>query len=150
MPSVPLHAPSKDRSQTGNGFSNPLPQLLHTPSGLALLEIQGTINLPTPDISSHEQDRHSGQTSIGRLVFPDYVAGDDPSESTAWTKRVYLYVGLHQRLTGEVKKLVNPMAVIRKRTVDEIGNSESEELEIMEIVYYKVLFSTRPEPVSGD
>ena len=61
-------------------------------------------------------------------------------------KSVHLYVGQHQRLTGEVKKLPNPVAVIRKRDRGEAA-AEGEELEIAEIVYYKVIFSSRPEPV---
>lgn len=67
-------------------------------------------------------------------------------------KKVYLYVGKYQRLTGEVKKLGKPLAVIRK--VDEAYNgagegsgSSSEALEIVDIVKFKVLFSGRPEPV---
>ncbi len=63
-------------------------------------------------------------------------------------KRVHLYVGQHQRLTGEVKKLPNPVAIIRKR--DGGGASAvGDELEIAEIVHFKVIFSSRPEPV-GD
>ena len=61
-------------------------------------------------------------------------------------KRVHLYVGQHQRLTGEVKKLPNPVAVLRKRDSREV-NSEGSELEIAEIVYFKLIFSSRPEPV---
>jgi len=69
-------------------------------------------------------------------------------------KRVYLYVGKHQRLTGEVKKLPKAIAVIRKRN-GEMGNQGPEEdgevslekLEIVEIVKWKILFSQRPEPV---
>lgn len=61
-------------------------------------------------------------------------------------KTVHLYVGKHQRLTGEVKKLANPVAVIKKREAGET-KSEGEELDIVEIVYWKILFSTRPEPV---
>ena len=41
---------------------------------------------------------------IGKLVFPLY----DPqaaAEDVAWMKKVHLYVGQHQRLLGEVKKL---------------------------------------------
>ena len=78
-------------------------------------------------------------------------------------KRVYLYVGKHQRLTGEVKRLPKAIAVIRKREniatvtmeLDGKGNaaegegSPAEQLEIVEIVRYKILFSGRPEPV-GD
>lgn len=101
------------------------------------------------------QERSSQQTPIGKLVFPDYTASDTASD-TAWMKRVYLYVGQHQRLTGEVKKLPKPMAVIRRRdtqrdTPDD-GKREAgaeEELEIVEIVRWKILFSSRPEPVSS-
>ena len=60
--------------------------------------------------------------------------------------RVHLYVGQHQRLTGEVKKLPNPVAVIRKRDRGE-ATTDEDELEIAEIVYFKLIFSSRPEPV---
>jgi len=135
MPAIPLHlAPKESIKPT----SNPLPQLLHTPTGLAILEIQGTINLP-PALPS------SPSTPVGRLVFPDYSS--DASESDkSWMKCVHLYVGLHQRLTGEVKKLPNPVAVIRKRD-PESEDSRAEQLEIMDVVYWKVVFSNRPEPV---
>ena len=63
-------------------------------------------------------------------------------------KRVHLYVGRHQRLTGEVKKLPNPVAVMRKRDSRE-ATSEGNELEIAEIVYFKIIFSSRPEPVGS-
>ncbi|CZT04318.1 uncharacterized protein RAG0_10818 [Rhynchosporium agropyri] len=139
---------------------NPLPQLLQTPSGLALLEMQGTINLPSFDdeesISTESQSGIASQeTPIGRLIFPDYDPAADKSDA-AWMKRVYLYVGKHQRLTGEVKKLPKALAVIRKRNGGEEGegqvdNDEDEErveqLEVVEIVKYKILFSIRPEPV---
>lgn len=59
-------------------------------------------------------------------------------------KRVHLYVGLHQRLTGEVKRLPRAVAVIRKR-----DDGAEDELEVVELVYWKVLFSSRPEPVGG-
>lgn len=72
-------------------------------------------------------------------------------------KRVYLYVGQHQRLTGEVKKLPKPLAVIRRREIrtDGLENGEvdaaggEDELEIVEIVRWKILFSSRPEPVGS-
>ncbi|KAL9101052.1 MAG: hypothetical protein Q9163_003644 [Psora crenata] len=149
MPKVPLHLslpsllPSTDRA-----IPNPLPQLLQTPSGLAILEIQGTINLPAPLPGTTS-------TPVGRLVFPHYDANDPSTANTAWQKTVHLYVGKHQRLTGEVKKLPKAIAVMRKRergsTAEALENEEKEqdELEIVDIVYYKVLFSSRPEPVGG-
>lgn len=60
-------------------------------------------------------------------------------------KRVYFYIGKHQRMSGEIKKLPKPLAVLRKPQSGEEGA-----VEIVEIVRYKVLFGSRPEPVSED
>jgi chromosome transmission fidelity protein 8 len=141
--------------------TNPLPALLQTPSGLALLELQGTINLPGRDDEalpiSTDGSRISiaEETPIGCILFPEYDKSDPGS--TAWMKRVYLYVGKHQRLTGEVKKLPKAIAVIRKkaggtiiqREQEEVDRGQIDELEIVEIVKYKILFSSRPEPVGS-
>ena len=140
MPAVSLQAPDPTRA---SGTRNALPQLLQTPSGLAIVELQGTVNSTLSD----EQHAPNGAIPLGKLSFPLYDASL-PESDTAWRKRVYLYVGKHQRLTGEVKKLAKPVAVIRKRQVT--SDSEMEELEIAEIVYYKVLFAHRPEPVGGE
>lgn len=76
-------------------------------------------------------------------------------------------------MTGEVKELSNPVAVIQKRPRRDIGkgNGKGEgemdvdseqvaapssegvegdelELEIVEIIRYKLLFKSRPEPVN--
>ncbi|KAF1851897.1 uncharacterized protein K460DRAFT_373795 [Cucurbitaria berberidis CBS 394.84] len=165
MPSVILHPPSKSTSPSST--ENPLPALLHTPSGLALLELQGTVHFPPPTASSQ------ATTQIGKLVFPLYHPSNDPSD-TKWMKRVYMYVGKGQRMTGECKKLGKPIGVVKKRErggttgIDENGNGRGsedvemggvdgegeqtvmeEELEIVEVVRYKIVFSSRPEPISG-
>jgi chromosome transmission fidelity protein 8 len=137
MPTIPLHLSSGIPVPK---VSNPLPPILQTPYGLALVELQGTINMPSN--SSSDPDQSSG-TPIGRLVFP--AESSDP-ENKEWMKRVYLYVGKHQRMTGEVKKLVNPLAVVQKRQ----GTGLDEELEIVEILRWKILFGSRPEPVGDD
>lgn len=126
---------------------NPLPNLLQTPSGLALLELQGTLNFPEHDDEDAIATKGAvRETPIGRLVFPEYEEGG----GDGWMKRVYLYVGKHQRLTGEVKKLPKAVAIIRKRTegLEADHNEETqEELEIVQIIKFKIIFSTRPEPV---
>jgi chromosome transmission fidelity protein 8 len=151
MPSIPLHASLTAR----NTPENPLPALLHTPTGLALLELQGTIHFPPPAPST-------ATTLVGKLVFPLYNPEINGAEDTKWMKRVYFYIGENQRMTGEVKRLGKPIAVVRKRAVrhgEEIsgveeemegveGGETQEELEIVEIVRWKVVFSSRPEPVS--
>ncbi|KAI1269597.1 hypothetical protein F5Y18DRAFT_104433 [Xylariaceae sp. FL1019] len=134
---------------------NPLPELIQTPSGLAMLELQGTINLPqTTDSDAAEE---SDGLQIGRITFPDYHPETQEAASTAWMKRVHLYVGRHQRLTGEVKKLPRAIAVIRRRPKSdqdldmelsrEAEDAGAEELEVVDIVKYKLVFSHRPEPV---
>ncbi len=153
MPSINLHPPDPARGSTISKHQNPLPQLLQTPSGLAILELQGTINMPSMS-SEVTTESTNPTTTVGRLVFPDYNP-NDPTGSTSWMKRVHLYVGRHQRLTGEVKKLLNPLGVIRRKPSDadadaDAMESSTEELEIMEIIYYKLLFSSRPEPVGEE
>lgn len=148
MPYVNIHVPSNEQIQAGHPVGNPLPHLLHTPAGLAILELQGTIHISeVSDVPQIEDSNVSQYTTIGRLVFPEYIE-DDPSESKAWMKKVHFYVGRHQRLSGEVKELANPIAVLRRKASTET-NAAGEELEIADIVYYKILFSSRPEPVSG-
>ncbi|KAG6042225.1 hypothetical protein E4U41_002568 [Claviceps citrina] len=143
MSSAKLHPPRKPSTPT----SSPLPPLIQTPSGLALLELQGEINLP-PTSSSGQPAKDA--IEIGQIDFPDYVPD---AEGSAWMKRVHMHVGQHQRLTGEVKKLANAIAVIRRRENRMLENSsgpymeEGENLEVVEIVRYKILFSNRPEPV---
>lgn len=69
-------------------------------------------------------------------------------------------------MSGECKKLAKPIAVIKKRENGATSNQskdtggdedmggveeqgKEEELEIVEIVRYKIVFSLRPEPISG-
>lgn len=147
---------------------HPLPQLLQTPSGLAILEIQGTINLPSKHSLDTAGNNEFGaedttaaaaaaavQTPVGRLNFPDYDGGNGDADDDSWQQRVHLYVGRYQRLTGEVKKLAKPLAVIQRRQADESiptttdpdARSENvDDLEVVEIVKHKIIFSSRPEP----
>lgn len=158
MPSIKLHTrPSEPAATTtatatapSHAVHNPLPQLLQTPSGLALLELQGTINVPSSENehdTGYENSPNSNtiaasyETPIGKLMFPDY-SPQNPND-TEWMKRAYLYVGRYQRMTGEVKKLPRPIAVLQKR-----AGCLEEELEVVEIVRYKVFFKNRPEPVN--
>lgn len=143
MDGVKLHPPGSGRSIPSE---NPLPELLQTPAGFAILEIQGTIHFP----ESMSNAIADNTPEVGKIVFPHYTA-QSPSDDQTWMKRVYLYIGKHQRLTGEVKKLNKPLAIIRKRHQQEPEDaSNAEELEIAEIVHHKIIFSQRPEPVGQD
>jgi chromosome transmission fidelity protein 8 len=149
MPTVPLHPRPLS---TPSPAENPLPQLLHTPSGLAILELQGTFHFPP-------SSDPTGSTQVGKLVFPLYNPTLNDLSDTKWMKRVYMYVGKGQRMTGECKKLGKPLGLVRKRErpdrdramggMDEEEGGKEEELEIVEVVRYKIVFSNRPEPVGG-
>ncbi|KAB8239402.1 hypothetical protein ETB97_004734 [Aspergillus alliaceus] len=153
MPTIPLHP----HISSSTSLVNPLPQLLQTPSGLAILELQGTINVPsqefetgstTPTSDSHDPSIATFETPVGKLMFPDYSPQTTAPDDTKWMKRVYLYVGRYQRLTGEVKKLSQPIALVQRRQKETTSDSEDEELEIVEIIKYRLFFKNRPEPVN--
>ncbi|AEO61717.1 hypothetical protein MYCTH_2312176 [Thermothelomyces thermophilus ATCC 42464] len=168
---IPLHPRPHNPSgpfQNRPSPQSPLPPLLQTPSGLALLELQGTINLPPlpPETAQDPASATTPAIPIGRLHFPDY---DGSADSTAWTNRVWMYVGEHQRLQGQVKKLPRAVAVLRKRRGGRSGlgtggpgpdegegagrraetEAGTEELEVVDIVKWKIVFSSRPEPVGS-
>lgn len=141
MPAIPItKAPpaAQNSSENQSQNVNPLPTLLQTPSGLALLEIQGSLN-------STLQTDPGATFPIGKLHFPLYDPANSEDGGSGWQKRVHLYVGNNQRLTGEVKKLAAPVAVLRRKGGE--GEGEGDALEVVEIVYQKVLFAHRPEPV---
>jgi chromosome transmission fidelity protein 8 len=128
MPTTSITAADK----SGADVSSPLPSLLHTPGGLALLELQATLHTPSSDSPAQE---------VGRLVFPSY----DPeagADDLAWTKRVYFYIGKNQRMTGSVKKLAKPLAVLRK--ADDSNDEGRTDLKILDIIKWKIVFSSRP------
>ncbi|RKF63714.1 putative sister chromatid cohesion protein ctf8 [Erysiphe neolycopersici] len=158
--------------QVPDYVSNSLPQVLRIPSGLAILELQGTINIPALNFRAEVENAtnegcedsyvegpkfglkpgSSKGLSIGRLFFPDYDEKD--TSETEWMKKVYLYIGSHQKLTGEVVKLSKAIAVIQKKKSDTKDKSSMidetcVQLEIVDIIKYKILFANRPEPVSN-
>lgn len=146
MSTVPLWPPSGSAA----AHVSPLPPLIQTPSGLALLELQGSINLPQRAAAGAPGEQ---AFAIGRLEFPDYSGPACAEGSTAWTKRVHLYIGQHQRLTGQVAKLPKAFAVVRRResqaggAVEALQEAALDHLEVVEVVRHKLLFSDRPEPV---
>lgn len=71
---------------------------------------------------------------------------------------VLLFVGKWQKMRGEVRELAKPLGVVVRRggwrgsnsggAGNEGGGREGEEeVEIVDVVRWKVVFSTRPEPV---
>jgi len=156
MPAVQLH-PRFDDARAVDAAPSPLPTLLQTPAGLAVIEIQGTIHAPGQiDFPSTQDDMSSSSLQVGRLEFPLHDGRD--AEGGAWMRKVYLYIGKHQRLSGEVKKLSKPLLILAKGETpassmtddSEMGNGpQQEHLDILAVIKYKILFASRPEPVGS-
>lgn len=127
----------------------PLPQLIRTPSGLALIEIQGTINTTNHAGSLKSDAAKPPSINLGRLAFPEGI-----STNEARGPKVTLFIGKHQKLAGEIRKLPKPLAIIRKsqeQSMELNGKTNNgSELKIIEVVKYKIVFSQRPEPISQE
>lgn len=137
--------------------------LIFTPYGLMLLEIQGELNLPNefPQGQPKTDEDHEylnnfitineiqHAVKFGNLVF------DEKDNS-----KVTLYIGKSQRLLGNVVKLSTPLAVLRiplknedEMTVDSNNDNvnkfkqEEELIKLVDIVKAKVIFKQRPLPI---
>lgn len=80
-----------------------------------------------------------------------------------------MHVGANQRMIGELRKLATPLGVLRRRRrrseggggesaedvvmqeeeAEESGKWDGEELEVAEVVRWKLVFAGRPEPVGS-
>lgn len=144
MPATAIYA---SPAPEPNSSVNALPQLLHTPLGTALLEIQGTLNMTGNNaVDENTSDHDRDDAPVGRLEFPLLTNDMPTNEPGPWMKKVYFYVGKNQRLVGEVKKLPTALAVLRRR---DRANAEPsgavDELEIVDVVQWKLYFGSRPE-----
>lgn len=104
-----------------------------------MVELQGSV------LSEQDEAGVSTALSLGKIVFP---AAGEAAQSGEWDgRRVHLFIGQHQRMAGEVKKLTKPLAVMRRKADCDVTTRD--EVEIAEIVYFKMLFAHRPEPMGG-
>ncbi|CCE73188.1 Piso0_000211 [Millerozyma farinosa CBS 7064] len=121
-------------------------RIITTPFGLALLDIQGELNIP--DRISEEADSISGGTgayitideiyhavSVGKL----HINENNPREAT-------LLVGKSQKLIGTVDDLKPPLAVMRIPNREQEAQA-GEQVKIVDILRKKVVFKNRPLPV---
>ncbi|CAK9441752.1 uncharacterized protein LODBEIA_P56200 [Lodderomyces beijingensis] len=119
------------------GSDSEMPNLVTMPRGLALLEIQGVLHLPSepgtsPDFITVE--RIYDAVKFGKLIF------DAKDES-----KVTLLIGKSQRLIGSVKKLDVPLGVLRIPVKS--GDDEEvagEDIQMVDVIHSKMIFNQRP------
>lgn len=114
------------------GYENhSMPELLRTPSGVIMLEVQGVLNLGDNALYKTELDLHTAPNASR----PVLVGELDLSQSTEVGIR--LQVGTNQLLRGRLEKLKMPIAVLELST----------EIKALEVITHRLVFSSRPEPV---
>mmetsp|Transcript_2951 Transcript_2951/g.3283 ORF Transcript_2951/g.3283 Transcript_2951/m.3283 type:complete len:163 (-) Transcript_2951:67-555(-) len=131
--------------------------IISTPYGLSILEIQGELNLPQSFPQPNENHKSEylenfvrvndvyEAVKFGRLEF-------DPKNQS----NVTLYIGKSQRLLGSMVDLETPLAVLRIKT-DTTDNKDTEDgalevnrddsIKIVDIVRKKIIFKQRPLPI---
>ncbi|KAI5970286.1 hypothetical protein CANMA_000638 [Candida margitis] len=136
--------------------------LITTPYGLALLEIQGELNLPhtKPDIpldqlSPLDQEKMRNFVTVDDIY--DAVKFGQLHFDTKDDSKVTLFIGKSQRLIGNVVKLDVPLGVLkiplnqqkssRDEDVDMDGGETEQEIQMIDIVRAKMIFKQRPLPI---
>lgn len=132
-----------------------LPPLLKTPSGLALIELQGRINVgsnsliasaldlerDTEDVSSIPEFDSTVKRHLGEVEFVD-------------NNEVLLNIGNRQLLRGKIVELKPPVAVLDMQPASMTRTQMSQakvveklDIPVLEIIRHQILFNNRPEPV---
>lgn len=172
MPSAVVLPEDHSNHSTEQGF---IPEILRTPSGTLLVEIQGTINvgtrpLITSDLDLQVKDQEYNDNDddndcstdpimtsssaqfekavlrrLGRLDFSSHLNGKG--------KEVVLDIGRHQRLRGKITQLDPPLALLHMNPTDSprvpLTNVKpsSVVIPVVEVIRHKLVFNYRPEPV---
>ncbi|GME68502.1 unnamed protein product [[Candida] boidinii] len=139
--------------------------VIATPFGLTIVEIQGTINLPQvkPKNLNETEETLFIKSSIPKLVSPqsddskyDHIQTEDEIrnavrfgklELDADGQNATLFISTSQRLVGKVETLDPPLGVLRinkNRQESELNPIPS---EIVDVITKKVVFRFRPLPI---
>ncbi|QWW25899.1 hypothetical protein CA7LBN_004803 [Candidozyma auris] len=127
MPSTEIDfTPAKDALDNSEVFESDGRCIVSSSQGLLLLDIQGELSLPEEEYPA---------VKFGHLEF------DEINKS-----RVTLIIGKSQRLLGKIEDLPKPMGVLRV-PVSKQDEQNTESVEILDVIYKKLLFDMRPLPI---
>ncbi|CAN6674913.1 hypothetical protein TRVA0_072S00122 [Trichomonascus vanleenenianus] len=133
---------------------NRFPEVLHTPSGIALVEIQGIINVNDKPLLGSELDlaKFEGYQSDDDDITPGVIRKHlGQFDFSKFDKgEVTLEVGDNQILRGKVAKLRTPLAVLEMSSSTASSSQDQNAnttIPIVEIIRHKITFSLRPEPL---
>ncbi|KAG5366902.1 hypothetical protein CJU89_1351 [Yarrowia sp. B02] len=105
-----------------NDHVESVPEMIQTPSGMAIVEIQGEV------VSKAHLEE--GSRRVGTIEF----AG----------KSAIMIIDGKQRMRGSIKKLDKPLGLLK------MDPERRHQVDLIEIVTHKVSFTDIPEPVGAD
>lgn len=127
-------------------LSGESPSIIKTPMGLAMIEIQGELNIPNekPVGLSSEEDKLFKTCNL-----PPFLSNKEPVdvvkigsvEIEEESKRVTLFISTTQRLVGKIVKLDPPLGLMK------LSQDDKEPCEIVDVITSKMIFSSRPLPI---
>ncbi|ABN67722.2 predicted protein [Scheffersomyces stipitis CBS 6054] len=129
--------------------------VISTPFGLSLIEIQGELNLP------HEAPINVQKNDTNAEYIRNFVTVDEIKHAVNFGQlqldekdpsKVTLFIGKSQRLLGSIVELDLPLGVMKiplnQDTSPENGNEkQKEDIQIVDIVRKKMIFKQRPLPI---
>lgn len=143
-----------------------LPHVLRTPSGLVLIEIQGTIHVGSKILTSTgglglvteaSKENATINKSLGFKPFSldspvDFVGKFDFSQIETGEHNITLIIDQHQRLRGKLTKLKKPLIILGidsglNKFETEHKQAISIDIPIEDVIESKIVFSSRPEPI---
>ncbi|GEQ69710.1 hypothetical protein JCM33374_g3384 [Metschnikowia sp. JCM 33374] len=144
MPSTPIdYAKAHSAMNVEPGSLPDGSCFVSTPFGLAILEIQGELNVPASAPTDAEGmdpeyvnsfalvDNTYNAVKFGKMEF-------DAKDSS----KVVLFIGKSQRLLGTVETLREPLGVLRVPV-----ETSGESMEILDVIEKKIIFKQRPLPI---
>lgn len=141
---MPVRALATDKLE--ESLRGESPSLVMTPMGLAMVEIQGELNVPhTKPVGLAPEEEALFKTH----QLPPFLRADGPVDTVKIghvdldipAMSATLFVSTTQRLVGKIVKLDPPLGVLR------LGKDESDPCEMVDVVKTKLIFSSRPLPI---
>ncbi|GME92408.1 hypothetical protein B5S28_g558 [[Candida] boidinii] len=167
MPSTQVFYNKATESLNSEGLKTDkkIQDVIATPFGLTIVEIQGTINLPLvkPKNLNETEETLFIKSNIPKLVSPqsdnlinDHIQSEDDIRNAVRFGKLELdddgqnatlFISTSQRLVGKVETLDPPLGVLRinkNRKESELNSIPS---EIVDVITKKVVFRFRPLPI---
>lgn len=167
MPSTQVFYNKATESLNSEGLKTDkkIQDVIATPFGLTIVEIQGTINLPLvkPKNLNETEKTLFIKSNIPKLVSPqsdnlinDHIQSEDDIRNAVRFGKLELdddgqnatlFISTSQRLVGKVETLDPPLGVLRinkNRKESELNSIPS---EIVDVITKKVVFRFRPLPI---